>query len=124
MTKHRASWKLYSSRRKITLESLVAQGKVVDYMSYTDYCNGFQVEPLSEPEFDKQSSSFTAQLRSPAPEASSINHVIITDEPKVTEVDAETASEPESLHSSDTDLPTPSLSKRKKQRDSSSESGT
>ena len=123
MTKHKASWKLYSSRRKITLESLVTQGKVVDYMSYTDYCNGFHVEPLSEPEFIRQSSSFIAQLRSPTPAASSINHVLHTDEPKVTEVVTETASEPESLHSSDADLPVPSLSKKKKQRDASSESG-
>jgi hypothetical protein len=127
MTKHKASWKLYSSRRKITLESLVTQGKVVDYVSYTDYCNGFHVEPLSEPEFIRQSSSFIAQLRSPTPVASSINHVLHTDEPKVTEVATEvateTASEPESLHSSDADLPVPSLSKKKKQRDASSESG-
>lgn len=131
MTKHKASWKLYSSRRKITLESLVTQGKVVDYVSYTDYCNGFHVEPLSEPEFIRQSSSFIAQLRSPTPVASSINHVLHTDEPKVTEVTTEvttevateTASEPESLHLSDADLPAPSLSKKKKQRDASSESG-
>ena len=121
MTKHKASWKLYSSRRKITLESLVTQGKVVDYMSYTDYCNGFHVEPLSEPEFIRQSSSFIAQLRSPTPAASSINHVLHTDETKVTEVVTETASEPESLHSSDADLPAPSLSKKKKAKNADPE---
>ena len=121
MTKHKASWKLYSSRRKITLESLVTQGKVVDYVSYTDYCNGFHVEPLSEPEFIRQSSSFIAQLRSPTPAASSINHVLHTDEPKVAEVVTETASEPESLHSSDADLPAPSLSKKKKAKNADPE---
>jgi hypothetical protein len=121
MTKHKASWKLYSSRRKITLESLVTQGKVVDYVSYTDYCNGFHVEPLSEPEFIRQSSSFIAQLRSPTPAASSINHVLHTDETKVTEVVTETASEPESLHSSDADLPAPSLSKKKKAKNADPE---
>lgn len=54
MSKYKASWKLYSSRRKITLESLITAGKVSDYKTYTTYCETFQVEPMSEKDFLSQ----------------------------------------------------------------------
>ena len=77
MTNHKASWKLYSSRRKITLESLIQQGKVTDYATYTDYCVKMHVEPMPESEFGRQTvgllqvkpSATPAPSPAPAPQA-------------------------------------------------------
>jgi len=54
MTKNKVSWKLYSSRRKITLESLIQSGRVSDYSTYSDYCVNLQVEPMIRPDFETQ----------------------------------------------------------------------
>lgn len=70
MTKHKASWKLYSSRRKITLASLIQQGKVTDYTTYTDYCLKMQVEPMLESEFGRQAAGLL-RVKPTAPPAPS-----------------------------------------------------
>jgi hypothetical protein len=69
MTNHKASWKLYSSRRKITLESLVQQGKVTDYATYSDYCVKMHVEPISESEFGRQAAGLLRVKTTAAPAA-------------------------------------------------------
>jgi len=54
MKKYKATWSLYSSRRKITLESLIKQGKVTGYESYVNHCDSLSVEPLTHKDFTEQ----------------------------------------------------------------------
>lgn len=58
MKKYKATWKLYSSRRKITLESLIRREKLSGYESYVTYCESMSIEPISYQDFQSQ----TAQL--------------------------------------------------------------
>jgi hypothetical protein len=57
-------WSFFSSRRKITPESLVKRGIVRDYQTYLDYCRGLDVEPLSLFEFDTAFSCLALPLGS------------------------------------------------------------
>lgn len=75
MTKYKATWSLYSSRRKITLESLIKQGKVTGYESYVKYCENLSVEPISSQDFQGQTSHLLPKMtrdlvkETPAPAA-------------------------------------------------------
>lgn len=54
MRKYKATWKLYSARRKITLESLIKQQKISGYESYVTYCENMSIEPISLQDFKSQ----------------------------------------------------------------------
>ena len=56
MRNYKVTWKLYSARRKITLESLVIQGKITGYESYVSYCENMSIEPISLHDFEMQTS--------------------------------------------------------------------
>lgn len=47
----RVSWSLYSKRRRITVQSLMASGRITGFESYVSYCDKFSVQPLTEAEF-------------------------------------------------------------------------
>ena len=49
--KIKTTWRVFSAKRRVTIESLIGAGKFSDYSGYLKYCETFTVMPVSLEEF-------------------------------------------------------------------------
>ncbi len=51
--KVKTTWRVFSAKRRVTVESLISAGKFSDYSGYVNYCDTYTVLPMSADEFNK-----------------------------------------------------------------------